>query len=518
MRYQFDGYELDTDRYELTRNGSPIQVEPQVIELLQLLIGNRDRMVSKDEINEVVWQGRVVSEAALSSRIKTARQLLGDDGRTQKVIRTIHKKGFRFVAEVSLPQIENSAALTEPATSSMSKPAVAVLPFANLSSDTEQEYLSDGITADIITNLSKHRWLDVAARNLTFGYKHKEIDIHELGKQLKVNYIVSGSVQRAGNRIRVSVYLVDAVTNHQKWADRYDREMEDIFSLQDDVTETIAARLEPEIGFSERKKIVHSRPSNLKAWDSYHLGMYHLFKFTGPDNTEAQRLLRQSQELDPYFGEPYAWWAYAIIFAMVYWDTKPDDSLLDAALAACDKALSLDDRNATFYALKARVLLARREYKRAIAENETAIRLNSTLAAAHCGLGDSLAYEGMYGDAIDCFENAIRLSPNDPQLWAFYTYGALTLLFQGKYNDAIEWCDHAHNIPNCQYWTTAHKIVAYAYLDNSEAVGVEKIRLARELPEFSLSFAREKLFYLQKQEQIDLYIEGLRRAGIPEIC
>ncbi len=254
--------------------------------------------------------------------------------------------------------------------------------------------------------------------------------------------------------------------------------------MQNEVTETIVARLEPEIGFSERNKIVRSRPTNLQAWDAYHLGVHHFFKFTGPDNLEAQQLLLQSQRLDSRFGE------------------------------ACNTALSLDRQNATFYALKARVLLARQEYEQAIVENQTAISLNPTFAAAHCGLGDSLAYEGRYAESISCFTRAIELSPNDPQLWAFLSYGALAQIFSNDYEAAIKWADRASSIPNCQYWATSHKIVACAYLIKREEIEQTRDILLTQVPDFSLVFVREKLFYLRQQDQVALYLAGLKKAGI----
>jgi TolB-like protein/Tfp pilus assembly protein PilF len=527
MRYEFDRFILDTALFELRENDIQLKVEPQVVALLVLLIENTERMLSKEEIYEKIWPGRFVSESALSSRIKTARQVLGDDGRTQKFIRTIHKKGFRFVAEVKIEDIDSKpelspSELSKPIedTSSLdeapSKPRIAVLPFSNLSADEEQEYFSDGITTDIITFLSKYRWLDVVARNTSFGYKGQSINLQELGKLLKVNYVLEGAVRRAGNNVRVNVQLIDANTGMHKWAERYDREMSDIFALQDEITEKIVGRLEPEIGLAERNKTVHSRPANLQAWDCYHLGTYHLFKFTGADNLEAQKLLRQSKTLDSNFGEPYVWWAYAVILGMIYWDTAPTQDLLDDALTACNTAIELDRQNASFFALRARVLLARREYRAAIAENQVAISLNPTFAAAHCGLGDSLAYEGRYEEAITCFEKAIALSPNDPQLWAFLTYGALTSIFNRDFETALEWTDRASRIPNCQYWTVAHKAVALVYLGKAEQAKLVIEKLVEQMPQFSCSFVKGKLFYLRKQEQISFYIDGLRMAGLAE--
>jgi len=187
-------------------------------------------------------------------------------------------------------------------------------------------------------------------------------------------------VQRAGERVRVSVQLSDCRSGHVRWSEVYDRKLVDIFDLQDDVTANIAARLEPEIGFAERNRVVHARPADLQAWDCCHLGIHHLFRFTGPDNREAQQLLRRAQELDPHLGDAHAWWAYAVILGMVYWDTEPTPAGLDEALLACEAAMAVDPHNATFHALRARTRLARREYDLAIADNQTAITLNPSLA------------------------------------------------------------------------------------------------------------------------------------------
>ncbi|MCW5634644.1 MAG: tetratricopeptide repeat protein [Rubrivivax sp.] len=516
-----------------------------MIELLALLVAHGERMVGKDEIHRTIWRGRVVSEAALSSRIKTARQLIGDDGQSQRLIRTIHKKGFRFVGEVrrlgdepprpdaatatpgppealasagvpaeaAAPAAADSPALPAPAP--CQRPAVAVLPFANLSGEPSEDYFSDGITTDIITRLSKHRWIDVLARNTCFGFKGRSVDVRELHRDLCVAYVVEGAVQRGGGRVRVHTQLIDARTGHTRWSERYERELQDIFELQDEITETVVARIEPEIGLAERNRVVHARPASLQAWDCLHLGMHHLFRFTGADNLEAQRLLQRAAELDPRLGEAHAWWAYALVLGMVYWDTDPTPEGLDAALAACDRALSIDARNATFVALRARVHLARCEYDLAIADNESAIALNPSFAAAHCGLGDSLAYECRYDEAVERFRKAVALSPNDPQLWAFLTYGALALIFMGEHEEALRWADRASALPNCQYWTTAHRAVALAALGRRDEAQRAAQRLCQDVPQFSCAFARRKLFYLKDRRQIEGYLHGLREAGVP---
>ena len=241
-----------------------------------------------------------------------------------------------------------------------------------------------------------------------------------------------------------------------------------------------------------------------------------LFKTTVEGNIEAQRLLKRSFELDPEFGDAYAWWAYAVVLGMVYWDTEPGDALLGEALAAANQALAIDDQNAVFYMIMARTALARRDYSGSLAGNEVAVRLNPTLAVAHCAMGDALAYEGRFEESIGQFEKAIALSPNDPQVWAFLTYGALALIFKEDFETALEWTERASVIPKRQYWTLAHMAVALAHLERPEEASQAAARLIAENPDFSCVFAEKKLFYIKRPEQLALYMEGLRKAGVLE--
>ena len=509
MVYHFDQFELDPVNFTLKAAGTEVAVQPQVIQLLACLIENAGRMVSKEELNDKVWAGRVVSDAALSSRIKSGRQALGDDGKQQRYIQTVHRLGFKFVGQL------NESAPTNPQPVAASairgdRPRVVVRPFGNLTNDASQDYFSIAISQDISANLAKYRWLDVAA--LMSLPTTQSLTV--LNVQHGVGYVVEGSVRRSADRIRVSANLIDAESGSSLWADRFDRDIEDLFAVQDEITEKITARLEPVIGLSERQRVMRSRPRDFHAWDNFHLGIAHFFRFTAADNLESQRLLQKSREIDPKFAEANAWWAYANILGMVYWDVEPTRALLDRALQAAQFALEQDDQNALFYMLKARVQLARGDYSSAIQQNEMAIDLNPTLAAAHCGLADSLAYEGLYEDAIERFEIAIALSPNDPQRWAFYTYGALALIFQGNYQKALQWANQAIEIPNRQYWTLAHKAVAEAGLGQTAECKATVHQLIGEKPEFSQAFAKEKLFYIKRREQLEGYLDGLARAGI----
>ncbi len=451
-------------------------------------------------------------------------------GRVHDDVRNRLDTGFTDVGEQSLKNISHPIRvwqwspagpapvdpMTTDATLSLpDEPSIAVLPFKNMSGDPEQDYFADGLTEDIITALSKHHWLEVVARNTTFAYKGKSSDIRQIAKDIGADYIVEGSVRRSGQRIRITAQLIDARSGSHVWAERYDRELEDIFDVQDEITEIIVGRVEPEIGYAIRQKVQRTPRRDLHAWDCYHLGIASFYKFTAEGNLEAQRLLQHSREFDPRFAEAHAWWAWAIILGMVYWDTEPNPTLMDEALAAVQQALALDNQSALIKFIMARVQLARREYRSAFSHSEAAVRLNPTLAPAFCALGDSLAYEGRYEDSIVHFEKAVEMSPNHPQLWAFLSYGALVLLFMREFEKALNWAERASDVPNCQYWAFAHAAVALAYLDQPNEARQMVERLLAMQPAFTRTFAEKKLFYLERPEQLALYLDGLDKAGVP---
>ncbi len=505
-RYEFGPFVLDLPRRELRRHGEVVELQARVFDLIAYLIRHQDRVVGKEELIDAVWSGTVVTDAVLTSAVRKARIALQhgeDEAAPMAPIKTVHGRGYRFTAVASpvAPRTRD----TEERDGSLRRPTIAVMPFASPAEDHDQTFFADAVAADVTTLLAKHRWLEVLRRQ----------SARPAPDAPPADYLVSGTVHRMGNRLRVTAELIDGRSGRHVWGDIYDRRVADLFDVQDEITRTVVGRLEPEIGQAERHKVARGRHPDLRAWECYHLALLHFYRFTAEDNSEARRLLQRSRELDPAFGEAHAWWAYATVLGMVYWNEAPDRRLLDDALEATQQALHLDDRNALFYALKARVQLARGEYESAIAENDIAIRLNPTLALAHCSLGDSLAYEGRYDDAVGHFQAALTLSPNDPQRWAFFSYGALALLFKGEFQQALHWVEQALEIPNCQYWALAHRAVALAYLDRRDELPRAAAALRAARPEFTLAFARRKLFYLKRRDQIELYLEGLARAGIP---
>jgi TolB-like protein/cytochrome c-type biogenesis protein CcmH/NrfG len=539
MRFLFGDCALDPTRRELWRGGEAIHVEPQVFDLLLHLVRNRDRVISKDEMLATVWGGRIVSESTLSNRINAARRAIGDSGEQQGLIRTVPRRGLRFVADVreeaDQTQSEPSAAGISPGQPAESteegsklsardgvgplefrgKPTVAVLPFDNMSGDPEQDYFSDGISEDIITLLSKHRSLLVIARNSAFAFKGRGSDVRHIGRELGADYVVEGGVRKLGQQLRITAHLIETQGGRLVWAEQYDRTLEQMLEVQDQITTTIAARIEPGIGSAERLRTERLPPQALHAWDLFRLGTKHFYKSTSEDNLEAQQFFRGAIALDPDLAQAYGFLSYSMILRMLYFDAEPREEQLKEALTIAKKGVALDGQDALVRFTYGRALLVQRAYGDALAELEEALRLNPALPVVYCGLADSLAYEGRFAEAMPYFEKAISLSPHDPQRWAFYSYGALAYLFAGEFEEAQKWAWNATRIPNAHYWPFAHRLAALGHLQRKDELSTAIAELLQRKPNFTARFARERLFYVRNPAHLDVYIDGLRLAGIP---
>jgi len=396
------------------------------------------------------------------------------------------------------------------------KPTIAVLPFDDMSAAKDQEYFANGMTEDIITALTKYRWLSIIARNSSFSYKGKSLDLRQVGVELGANYIVEGSVRRADNRIRITAQLIDAETGNHIWANKYDRSIEDIFAVQDEITETLAATIEPELALAEAQRVATKSTDNLAAWDCYHIGLFHAYNFSNAENLEAQKYFRKAIEIDPNFGAAYARLSYTMILSAVYYEAEPTEELLDEALSLAKRAAEIDNQDAGAHFAVGRAHLARGEYDVSVDELKTAIDLNPSMAMAHCGLGDSLAYAGQLEESIACFDDAIRLSPHDPYRWAFLMYGSLAYLFLKQHDKAIEWARQAIRLPNSHYRSNAVLISALGHTGQTEKAQEALSELLKRQPDYSCKVARNSLFYVKDAGQVDHYVEGLRLAGLPE--
>jgi tetratricopeptide (TPR) repeat protein len=338
-------------------------------------------------------------------------------------------------------------------------------------------------------------------------------DPEEVARKAEADYVVAGSVRRDGNRVRTNIQLTQGWKMRCLWTESFDREMAGIFDLQDEISRLVSARIATELGLTEQHHAARHSRRNLGAWELYQLGLADFYRFTGESNQRCQRLMRQAMAQDPGFGSPYARLAYAMVLDMVYFDGVRSQACLDEALALACRAIALDDHDAASYFSLGRVRLARCEYGAAIDALEEASRLNPCHALSYCGLGDSLAYEGRLAEAIEMFQTAIDLSPHDPFRWAFMSYRALAHLFAEDFQEAAAWARRATQVPNAHYWANANLVSALGHLGVPEAHDAAEA-LVRSRAGFSLRFARDRLFYVKNPAQLDLFLEGLRRAGI----
>ncbi len=393
------------------------------------------------------------------------------------------------------------------------QPGVVVLPFANLGNDPEHEHFADGLTDDIITALAACRSFPVIARNSAFAFKGEAPDFRRLARDLDVGYIVEGSIRRAGPRVRVTAQLISCATGRADWAQRYDRRLEDIFDLQDELTETIVAALEPAIGKAERQKTAINRPQDLDAWQLYQQALSALFQRTRESHQDAKALLGRVVDAAPNFPA-----AHAALVDAYYYDVTMglgDDvqHCRDQALDCARRAVAIDPQDPAARCALGKALMVRLDHNAAIPELEAALALNPSMAWAHYGLGASLSFIGRPAEAVPHLEKAIRLSPYDTHIGSFMVRLSDAYLFQENFEAAAEWARKAIRQPNFQWSRHANLLVALGYLERLDEVPriLEEIR--KHFPAFSIEFVR-KHHLITDQQCMALYLEGLRRSGV----
>ena len=410
MRFLFDDYMLDIEQRELRHSGEPIPLEPLVFDLLVHLVANRDRVLSKDNLLDAVWSGRIVSESALASCIAAVRRAVSDSGEAQKLIRTIPRKGFRFIGDVR----EDTGAISggiEAQPSHHEQPSIAVLAFANLSSDPEQEYLSDGIADDIITELSQDRSLFVIARGSSFTSKGASVDTRQIASELGVRYVLDGSVRRSDGRIRVNARLIDTTTGHHIWARRYDHAVEDVFAVQDEIASDVVRAILPVVATAERQRAMRKAPDSLSAWEAWQRALWH---WSGGDLANSRAFLERSVALDPRFAPPHGMLAWLYLSEATIGVGPPLRETLIPALTAARTALELDPDSAIAHAMLAWVLDHQGNSRSALEEAETAIALNPNDPQGHLIKGHVLLHSGRPAEARESLGSALRLDPRGP--------------------------------------------------------------------------------------------------------
>ena len=440
MLYRFEDYAIDTDRRELRRGTQLVPVEPQVFDLLSYLILNRERVVSRDDLIASIWAGRIVSESALTTRINAARSAIGDNGQDQRLIKTLLRKGIRFVGAVHEEQGQDRAtaqagarlALTVP-----DRPSIAVLPFPNMGGDPEQEYFADGMTEEVITALSRCAGLFVIARNSSFTYKGKAVDVRQVGRELGVRYVLEGSVRRGGNRLRFAGRLIDAASGAQIWADRFDGDMSDVFELQDRFTESVVAAIEPTLQIAEIARLKQKPAASLDAYDLLLRAQQLEYEFAEESLASALGCLRQALAIDPNYAPAMALAAYCYAGGSIQgWSHNiTADASEGLGLVSCALEFGKDDGNVLWMAAYATRRLAH-DVERARELAQRALVLNSNSAIAMAVAGWMEAELGNSAKALELLSRAQRLSPRDPRGWFFASSMALAHVVAGEFEAA----------------------------------------------------------------------------------
>jgi TolB-like protein/Flp pilus assembly protein TadD len=519
MIYAFENCLLDVLRRELRRGNVLVPVEPGVFDLLHYLIRNRHRVVSKEDLITGVWTGRIVSDSTLSGRINAARSTIGDNGDEQRLIRTIARKGFRFIGEVresaeaapQHPSSQHSAAARAPQLPE--KPSIAVLPFANMSGDPEQEYFSDGITEDITTALTRLRWFFVVARNSAFAYKGQGLDIRELGRQLGVRYLLEGSVRRSGQRLRITAQLVDAIAGNHIWAERYDRELTDIFELQDDITASVAASIEPRVMAAEGLRTEVRPTHDLHAWDLVARALFHFWRLTAAESEAAVAILRQAVQRHPDHAPAHSLLAVALLLSSFMGWTPPGRNAEFAATLA-QRAVELDESDPWAHFALAFVAFTARQTNEAVRHFHTALDLNPNFPAAAGFMAFTLAFDGQSEAAIRWFEQALRISPYDPFLGFFYGGLSAAHYLAGRYREAVEWARKAVQLrPGI---LGAHRCLcaSLAQAGQIEEAKVAMRTLRKSQPDLSIAWLKQSVPYTA--EPMEHFLNGMRKAGLTE--
>jgi adenylate cyclase len=444
--FKFDRYLLDPNRRELLRDGAVVEVEPRVFDLLLHLIENRHRLVDKDDLIARVWGGRIVSDSALTKAIHSARKAIADNACTQRFIRTSSRRGYRFVGSVSVgntgDNVQSLDGLMSPAEDRSlllpDRPSIVILPFSSAGDDANHEYFADGMVEDITTEFSRIRWLFVIARNSAFSYRGRTINLKRVSCELGVRYILKGSLRRNGGRIRITTELVDGISGNQIWAERFDRSLDDMFALQDEITAKVVSIIEPALSEAEQQRVLRKAPERLDAWEAYQKGLWYFNKYGSNDNKAAQEYFRKAIVLDPNFAPGHYGYALALHWEIWLLSDRPFSDVQGIPFDEACLAVSLDHKDAMAHAVLAHILMWRGEWEAAITEARVALALNPNSCFVISVLGCVLGFGGYHSEALDRLRHAMRASPNDPLRWLWLLWTGCIQFYSRDFAAAAE--------------------------------------------------------------------------------
>jgi TolB-like protein len=527
----FGDYVLDPERRELTLGSDVVTVGPQVFDLLLHLVRNRDRVVSKDDLLKAVWSGRIVSESTITSHINAVRKAIGDNGEEQRLVKTVARKGFRFIGDIKDGEITNARepdgpGVVEPASMERreppsalvlpDKPSITVLPFQNLSGDPEQDYFADGVVEDIIAALSRIRWLFVIARNSSFAYKGRTVDVKEVGQELGVRYVLEGSVRKAASKVRITGQLIDATTGTHLWAERFEGTLDDIFELQDQMAESVVGAVAPQLERAEIERAKRKPTESLDAYDYYLRGMAKLHSGTREAIGAALPLFYKAIELDPEFASAYAGAAWCHFWRKLNgWMTERVHEIAEGVRLARlavehgrDDAVALTRGGHAFAHLTG-------DLDGGIALLDRAVLLNPNLATAWFLGGALRALRGETDAAMEHLAHAVRLSPLDPEMFRMQVGMALANFFAGRFDPASAWAEKAlGNLPSLLV-AVALLAASHAHAGRMDKARQTMQRLRALDPSLRVSNLKDWL-PIHRPEDVAAFADGLRLAGLPE--
>jgi TolB-like protein len=514
LRYRFEEFAIDTDRRELHRGAEVVTIAPQVFDLLEYLIRNRERVVSKDDLINAVWNGRSVSDAALTTRLNVARSAIGDSGDEQRLIKTLPRKGIRFVGQVREAAGSNLGEVAPESTFVLpDKPSIAVLPFENMSGDPEQEYFADGMVEEIITALSRFKWLFVIARNSSFTFKGKVVDIKEVGRRLGVRYVLEGSVRKASGKVRIAGQLIDAMTGAHIWADKFERDLTDVFALQDEVTVAVVSAVEPKLRQTEIEMATRRPLENLTAYDLSLRARQKSTLRTREGFAESIRLAHRALDLDPRSISA------AVAAANGHFNnvglgfsTDPQFDRSEA-IRLVRLALSLDENDERALSTAGLVTAL------FIGDDETAIDYSDRAVATNPNSHFVWNYRGwvyqiagQYEEAIRSFERGIRVSPLDPVIHNYLAGIGFALIELRRFDEAVAFFKRALRQNSSDGVAFRGLASALAHLGRD----VEAREAAARMLEIDPTFTISGRISRGGQTNLKLLVEGFRKAGVPE--
>jgi TolB-like protein/DNA-binding winged helix-turn-helix (wHTH) protein/Flp pilus assembly protein TadD len=548
MAYEFGDFRFDSAT-GLTSQGQPVALEPQAIHLLAFLIDNRHRIVTKEQLIEEIWLGRPITDAALNTRIRAVRRALKDDRAQQKFIKTFPKRGFQFVADIRpsvgqtvhtprhhLHEVTKYLVLVmvflgaillgrsygpfapEPGLTVDDKPSIAVLPFDNLGDGSTAQYFVDGLTDDLIANLSRYQELFVISRSTIFSYRNDEVSPVEIARDLGVAYVARGSVRREGDRIRVTSELIDIAAGETIWAESYDRDLSGVFAVQDEISRSIAARVVPEIIQAGARRLTGRPTENMGAWDLFLRARARQATFTRAAQEDAARLARLAIDRDPEFASAHSLLARALGNLFFYgWSDRPEITL-DAATEAAKRAIVLDDRDPQALAALGYIYRFTGNAEPAIANLERAAEINPNDAQIRLELAHTLDWFRQQTRALPQIEQAIRLSPRDPLLQNMYFYKGHILFHLGRFEESLEAARIMGSVVSSPTWQVFHHLLRAANL--AELGRLEEARLAIDQalsinPNLSLANMRRQFEGSKNHpENRRAWLAGLKKAGL----